>query len=133
MVKRYTFRQTLEFSECPNLSSFNVRFSLYGGNLTCFDSIMAALRGRDPFESFLSGERFGPVHSGVICGWEKMIEQNKSPNFPALLQQSIWRRIIVEQCALINTQQLRRPAGPVLLVTRKIPREPKGRNNFTNV
>lgn len=28
-----------------------------------------------------------------------MIEQNKSPNFPALLQQPIWRSDIVEQSA----------------------------------
>ena len=64
-----------------------------------FESLIDALRPSNLFESFASGERFGPVHSGVICGREKMIEQNKSPNFPALLQQPIWRSDIVEQNA----------------------------------
>lgn len=89
-----------------------------------FEILINALRPSNLFESFASGVRFGLVHSGVICGRQKMIEQNKSPNFPALLQQPIWRSDIVEQVPLINTQQMRRPAGPVFLATREIPEHP---------
>ena len=98
MVKRYP---SAKHSNSQNVPTFSVSIgNLYsGGNLTCFETLMDVLRPTKLFESFLSGERLGPVHSGVICGREKMIEQNKSPNFPALLQQPIWRSDIVEQSA----------------------------------
>lgn len=42
-----------------------------------------------------------------------MLQQNKSPNFPALLQ-LIWRSDIVEMNAPDKqTANMRRPAGPV--------------------
>ena len=51
-----------------------------------------------------------------------MLEQNKSPNFPALLQ-PIWRSDIVEMNAPDkHTANMRRPAGPVLSPL-KIPRD----------
>ena len=91
-------RTALKFPECSNLFSFNVELCIRR-KFDLFEILINALRPSNLFESFASGERFRPVHSGVICGREKTIEQNKSPNFPALLQQPIWRSDIVEQSA----------------------------------
>lgn len=102
-----------------------------GGNLTCFETLIDSFRPTKLFESFLSGERFGPVHSGVICGREKMIEQNKSPNFPALLQQPIWRSDIVEQSAPDKHAAIETPRRCWVFATREsldIPRDPAYEN-----
>ena len=48
-----------------------------------------------------------------------MIEQNKSPNFPALLQQPIWRSDIVEQTAPDKHKATETPRRSRFFETRK--------------
>lgn len=48
-----------------------------------------------------------------------MIEQNKSPNFPALLQQPIWRSDIVEQSAPDKHKATETPRRSRFFETRK--------------